>query len=54
MRVIKQGSLRTVHVARMGEIEISYRIFVGKHVGKVSFGRLKHIGEDNIKIGLHK
>ena len=42
------------HVARMGEREDVYRVFMGKPEVKIPFGRPSRRWEDNIKMDLQK
>jgi hypothetical protein len=43
-----------VHVARIGEKRVVYRILVGKPEGKRLLGRRRLIWEDNIKMDLQE
>jgi hypothetical protein len=53
VRVIKSRRMRwTVHVARMGEERVVYRVLVEKPEGKRPLGRPRHRWEDNIKANL--
>jgi hypothetical protein len=55
VRVIKSRRMRwAVHVARMGERRVVYRILVGKSKGKKPLGRNRLRWEDNIKMDLLK
>jgi hypothetical protein len=40
----------TGHVARIGTMMNAYRILVGNSEGKRPLGRLRHKGQENIKI----
>jgi len=42
------------HVAPMGEMRNTYNIFVRKHEGKRSFGRLGQRQKDNIRMDLRE
>jgi len=42
------------HVARLGERGGVYRFLVGKHEGKLTFGRPRRIWEGNIKMDLQE
>jgi hypothetical protein len=42
------------HVARMREKRGVYRVLVGKHEGKILFGRPRHRWEDNSKMDLQE
>ena len=55
VRVIKLRRMRwAVHVARMGEWRVVYRILVGKSEGKRPLGRPRRRWEDNIKMDLQE
>jgi hypothetical protein len=55
VRVIKSRIMRWArHVARMGEGEGVYRIFVGKHEEKRPLGRPRRRWKDNIKMDLEE
>jgi hypothetical protein len=52
-RVIKARRMGWVgHVARMGEVNGAYNIFVGRPEGRRPLGRPRYRWEDNIKIDL--
>jgi hypothetical protein len=54
-RVIKSRRMIWVgHVARMGQRRGVYRVLVGKPVGRRPLGSSRHIGEDNIKLGVQE
>jgi hypothetical protein len=51
IRVIKSRRTRWVeHIVRMGEMENSYKILVGKYEGKKQLGRPTFRCEDDIKV----
>jgi hypothetical protein len=53
VRVIKSRRMRwAVHVARMGEGRVFYRVLVGSSEGKRPLGRPRRRWEDNIKMDL--
>ena len=53
VRVIKSGRMRwTGHVARMGESEGVYTVFVGTLEGKKPLGKPRRRWEDNAKMDL--
>jgi hypothetical protein len=53
IRVIKSRKMRWAgHVARMGEMEDSYRILVGRPERRRPSGRRRRRWEDNIKMDL--
>jgi hypothetical protein len=53
--MIKSRRMRlTGHIARMGEKENAYRIFVGKPEGKGPLGRTRCRWVDNIKMDLRE
>jgi hypothetical protein len=55
VRVIKSRRMEwAVHVARMGERRVVYRILVGKPKGKISLGRPRRRWEGNIKMDLQE
>ena len=41
-----------MHVARMGERRVAYRVLVGKHEGERPLGRHMRGWEDNIKMDI--
>jgi len=43
-----------VHVARMADRRVIYRVLVGKPEGKRPMGRPRHRWEDKFKIDLHE
>jgi hypothetical protein len=50
--MIKSGRMSWAgHVACIGE-KSAYRVLIGKHEGKRTLGKCRHIWEDNIKMNL--
>jgi transcription termination factor 2 len=55
VRVMKSRRMRwAVHVVRIGEKRVVYRILVGKPEGKRLLGRPRRIWKDNIKMDLQE
>jgi hypothetical protein len=53
--VIKYRRMRlAVHVARMGERRVVYRVMVGKSEGKRQLGRTRRGWEDNFKMDIQE
>jgi hypothetical protein len=42
------------HVAHMGEMRNVYKILVGRHEGKRTFGRSRYRWEDNIRMNVRE
>jgi hypothetical protein len=54
IRVMKSKMGWVGYVARMGEMRISYKIFVGKPEGKGLLGRSRRRWDDNIRMNLRE